>query len=142
LEDFKMMNYFHSTRTVLVSAVVAFSFAIGAGAPGLAQADKVEDQVKRVDKEHRKKIREANDLKFKAREPGFPELADSRAKNFRETAEIVARHGGDAKPLLDAADYFEKQSELIKSQADKTLPDPTASHARARDGSHHHTPAK
>jgi hypothetical protein len=140
LEDFKMMNYFHSTRTVLVSAVVAFSFAIGAGAPGLAQADKVEDQVKRVDKEHRKKIREANDLKFKAREPGFPELADSRAKNFRETAEIVARQGGDAKPLLDAADYFEKQFELIKSQADKTLPDPTASHAP--DGSHRHAPAK
>jgi hypothetical protein len=135
-----MMNYFHSSRTVLVSAVVAFSFAIGAGAPGLAQADKVEDQVKRVDKEHRKKIREANDLKFKAREPGFPELADSRAKNFRETAEIVARQGGDAKPLLDAADYFEKQSELIKSQAGKTLPDPTASHAP--DGSHSHTPAK
>jgi hypothetical protein len=106
----------------------------------LAQADKVEDQVKRVDKEHRKKIREANDLKFKAREPGFPELADSRAKNFRETAEIVARQGGDAKPLLDAADYFEKQSELIKSQADKTLPDPTASHAP--DGSHRHAPAK
>jgi hypothetical protein len=135
-----MMNYFHSSRTVLVSAVVAFSFAIGAGAPGLAQADTVEDQVKRVDKEQRKKIREANDLKFKAREPGFPELADSRAKSFRQTAEIVARQGGDAKPLLDAADYFEKQSELIKSQAGKTLPDPTASHARG--GSHRHTPAK
>jgi hypothetical protein len=100
-----MMNYFHSSRTVLVSAVVAFSFAIGAGAPGLAQADTVEDQVKRVDKEQRKKIREANDLKFKAREPGFPELADSRAKSFRQTAEIVARQGGDAKPLLDAADF-------------------------------------
>ena len=136
-----MMNYFHSTRTVLVSAVVAFSFAIGAGAPGLAQADKVEDQVKRVDKEHRKKIREANDLKFKAREPGFPELADSRAKNFRETAEIVARQGGDAKPLLDAADYFEKQSELIsKSQAEKHLPEPSTSHAPG--GSHSHEPAK
>ena len=138
-----MMNYFHSTRTVLVSAVVAFSFAIGAGAPGLAQAaaDKVEDQVKRVDKEHRKKIREANDLKLKSREPSFPEQADARAKNFRETAEIVARQGGDPKPLLDAADYFEKQSELIsKSQAEKPLPEPTTSHAP--DGSHSHTPAK
>ena len=79
-----MMNHFHSSRTVLVSAVVAFSFAIGAGAPGLAQAaDKVEDQVKRVDKEQRKKIREANDLKLKSRDPSFPEQADARAKNFR-----------------------------------------------------------
>jgi hypothetical protein len=138
LEDFKMTNYFHSTRTVLVSAVVAFSFAIGAGAPGLAQAtDKVEDQVKRVDKEHRKKIREANDLKLKSREPSFPEQAGARAKNFRETAEIVARQGGDPKPLLDAADYFEKQSELIsKSQAEKPLPEPSISH------SHSHAPAK
>jgi hypothetical protein len=132
-----MMNYFHSTRTVLVSAVVAFSFAIGAGAPGLAQADKVEDQVKRVDKEHRKKIREANDLKLKSRDPSFPEQSEARAKNFRETAEIVARQGGDPKPLLDAADYFEKQSELIsKSQAEKSLPEPTTSHTP--DGSHSH----
>jgi len=132
-----MMNYFHSTRTVLVAAVVAFSFAIGAGAPGLAQADKVEDQVKRVDKEHRKKIREANDLKLKSRDPSFPEQSEARAKNFRETAEIVARQGGDPKPLLDAADYFEKQSELIsKSQAEKSLPEPTTSHTP--DGSHSH----
>ncbi len=134
-----MMNYFHSSRTVLVSAVVAFSFAIGAGAPVLAQAatDKVEDQVKRVDKEHRKKIREANDLKFKSREASFPEQADARAKNFRETAEIVARQGGDPKPLLDAADYFEKQSELIsKSQADKSLPDPSTSPVPGRSHSH------
>ena len=137
-----MMNHFHSSRTVLVSAVVAFSFAIGAGAPGLAQAaDKVEDQVKRVDKEQRKKIREANDLKLKSREPAFPEQAEARAKNFRATAEIVARQGGDPKPLLDAADYFEKQSELIaKSQAEKHLPEPSTSHAPG--GSHSHEPAK
>jgi len=138
-----MMNHFHSTRSVLVSAVVAFSFAIGAGASGLAQAaaDKVEDQVKRVDKEHRKKIREANDLKLKSRDPSFPEQSEARAKNFRETAEIVARQGGDPKPLLDAADYFEKQSELIaKSQAEKHLPEPSTSHAPG--GSHSHEPAK
>ena len=136
-----MMNHFHSSRTILVSAVVAFSFAIGAGAPGLAQADKVEDQVKRVDKEHRKKIREANDLKLKSREPAFPEQAEAQAKNFRATAEIVARQGGDPKPLLDAADYFEKQSELIaKSQAEKHLPEPSTSHAPG--GSHSHEPAK
>ena len=136
-----MMNHFHSTRTVLVSAAVAFSFAIGAGAPGLAQADKVEDQVKRIDKEQRKKIREANDLKLKSRDPSFPEQSEARAKNFRETAEIVARQGGDAKPLLDAADYFEKQSELIaKSQAEKHLPEPSTSHAPG--GSHSHEPAK
>ena len=134
-----MMNHFHSSRTILVSAVVAFSFAIGAGASGLAQAatDKVEDQVKRVDKEQRKKIREANDLKLKSRDPSFPEQSEARAKNFRETAEIVARQGGDPKPLLDAADYFEKQSELIsKSQAEKSLPEPTTSHTP--DGSHSH----
>ena len=138
-----MMNHFHSSRTVLVSAVVAFSFAIGAGASGLAQAatDKVEDQVKRVDKEQRKKIREANDLKLKSREPSFPEQAEARAKSFRQTAEIVARQGGDPKPLLDAADYFEKQSELIaKSQAEKHLPEPSTSHAPG--GSHSHEPAK
>ena len=135
-----MMNYFHSSRTVLVSAVIAFSFAIGAGAPGLAQAaaDKVEDQVKRVDKEQRKKIRAANDLKLKSREPSFPETSGSAGKEFpRDGGDCCAARRRPESPLLDAADYFEKQSEVIaNSEAEKPLPEPTTSHAPG--GSHSH----
>jgi hypothetical protein len=40
----------------------------------------------------------------------FREQARSLAKGYKETAEIVARQGGNPKPILDAAAYFERQS--------------------------------
>ncbi len=102
-------------RTVLATGVVAFSITICAGAPTMAQAasEKAHGPHAAVSDEKRKEIRKANDEKLKAREPLFPEQAKARAQDFRATAEIVARQGGDAKPLLDAADYFESQSELM-----------------------------
>ena len=66
-----------------------------------------------MEDENRKKIREANDLKLKAREPLFREQTKSLAKNYRETAKTIAEQGGDPKPVLDAAAYFEKQSDTF-----------------------------
>lgn len=114
----------------LAVLVVTLSVSIGAGFPIPAQAatekalEKTDELTSRVTKEHRKKIRKENDLKLKARVPEFPEQAKDRAKDYRATAEIVARQGGDAKPLLDAADYFDSQSELISnSKRQRHLPD-------------------
>ena len=110
-------------RTVLATGVVALSLAICAGAAAVAQAASEKAHgPDAVNDEKRKEIRKANDLKFKAREPSFPEQAKARAQDFRATAEIVARQGGDAKPLLDAADYFESQSELM-SKPHVQIPD-------------------
>lgn len=61
----------------------------------------------------KRKIGEANDLKLKAREPSFPEQAKALAEQYRETAGMVARNGGNAQPLLDAAAKLENQSEVI-----------------------------
>jgi hypothetical protein len=58
-----------------------------------------------------KTIRTENDERLKAREPMYPRQAQSLAKQYRETAGIVARQGGDPKPLLEAATYFESRSE-------------------------------
>lgn len=56
-------------------------------------------------------IRKANDDYLKAREPLYSRQAKSLAQQYRETAEMVARQGGDARPILDAAAYFEKEAE-------------------------------
>ena len=61
--------------------------------------------------EYRKKIRKANDLKLKAQEPLFPAQAKWLAKGYKETAQIAARQGAGPRPILDAAAYFEGESE-------------------------------
>jgi hypothetical protein len=127
-EDFQMMNRIRSIRSVATVAalfVAVATPAFAADLPDVAQAgkEKAQELTDRVNKEERKKIRMANDLKLKSLDPSFPEQAKAQAQNFRATAEIVARQGGDAKPLLDAADYFESQSELISKSKGHELPD-------------------
>lgn len=98
--------------------LVAFSLSNIVGIPALARAvsEKAGETAKtsrQMEDENRKKILQANDRKLKAREPLFPEQAKSLAKDYRETAKMIAEQGGDPKPVLDAAAYFEKQSEAF-----------------------------
>ena len=110
-----MVNHIHSIRTAAALLVAAFSVCLIAATPVSAQAgsEKAGAAAQQTNDESRKKIRKANDLKLKAQEPLFPEQAKSLAKGYKETAEIVARQGGNPKPILDAAAYFESQPELV-----------------------------
>ena len=63
--------------------------------------------------QNRKKTQQLNDLKLRGRESLFPEQAKSLAKGYRETAKMIVEQGDDPKPVLDAATYFEKQSEAF-----------------------------
>jgi hypothetical protein len=115
-----MMKRIHPARTILALLIVALAFAMGAATspparadtgqtPELAPAGEKADEIKQSDNEkHRKKIREENDRELKLREPLYPQQARSLAKHYKETAAIVARQGGNPRPLLDAASYFEK----------------------------------
>ena len=118
-----MIHRIHSTRTLLVLLIVAITVTTGAGAAELAYAvtkgaAELAPDKKRADEilqqtnneETRKKLRKENDEKSKVREPLYPQQAGSLAKDYRETAAIVARQGGDPKPLLEASAYFESQS--------------------------------
>ena len=114
-----MEHYIRSTRTVL-SLIAAIAITIGIGTPlavhaaagqAATQANDKSQQAK--DENNRTKIREANDLKLKAQEPLYAEQAKSLAEQYKETAQIVARQGGNPQPLLDAAAHFENQSEVI-----------------------------
>jgi hypothetical protein len=105
------MRRFSAFRVLLV---IALSIFIVAGTPATAQtaSKNTDDAAQQASDEARKKIRKANDFKLKTGEPLFPKQAKSLAKGYKETAEIVARQGGDPKPILDAAAYFEGQSEF------------------------------
>jgi hypothetical protein len=106
------MHRFSAFRILLV---IALSIFIVAGTPVAAQttSKKTDDATQQASDEARKRIRKANDFKLKTGEPLFPKQAKSLAKGYKETADIVARQGGDPKPILDAAAYFEGQSELV-----------------------------
>lgn len=119
-----MAQYIHPSRAILAVLIVATTVAIGAGtpgpahaatekAPGLVQAgEKAHETLQQADNEKdRRRIRQENDKQLKMQEPLYPRQAGSLAKRYKETAAIVTRQGGDPKPLLDAAAYFERQSE-------------------------------
>jgi hypothetical protein len=76
-----------------------------------AQEKAIEAAQQAANDENRKKIRKANDLRLKAQEPLFPEQAKWLAKGYKETAQIAAQQGARSKPILDAAAYFESESE-------------------------------
>lgn len=109
-----------AVRTVRAAVIllIAVLTATSAGAPALAneaheEADKAgENRPQAGNEVDRKKVRKTNDYSLKAGEPLYSRQAESLAQQYRETAEIIARQGGDPQPVLDAAAYFEKQSEL------------------------------
>jgi hypothetical protein len=104
----------HSIKLLPVLRFAAFSVAFIASMPTQAQVilGKANEIVQQDDSESGRKIRKITDLSLKAREPSFREQAKSLARGYRETAELVARQGGDPKPILNAAAYFERQVEV------------------------------
>lgn len=120
-----MAQCIQSTRTILVLLIVAVTVTVGAGAPrlvhaateeappGLIQAkEKANEILQQANNgKNRKKIQQENDRQLRTEEPLYPRQAGSLSKHYKETAAIVARQGGDPQPLLDAAAYFERQSQ-------------------------------
>jgi hypothetical protein len=107
------MYRIHPARLLPVLLIAAFCVAL-ASIPAHAQttSGRANERVQQDDGESGKKIRKITDLSLKAREPSFREQVRSLARGYRETAEIIARQGGDPKPILDAAAYFERQTEV------------------------------
>jgi hypothetical protein len=103
---------------ILLPLLLAFSFPAAGGAADLANAaaektDETARTIEQAEDENRKKTQQLNDFKLRGRESLFPEQAKSLAKGYRETAKMIGEQGDDPKPVLDAAAYFEKQSEAF-----------------------------
>ena len=111
------MNGIHLSD-ILLSLLLVFSFPGAGGATDLAKAaaekpDETARIAEQMEYQNRKKTQQLNDLKLRGRESLFPEQAKSLAKGYRETAKMIVEQGDDPKPVLDAATYFEKQSEAF-----------------------------
>ena len=92
------MHRFSAFRILLV---IALSIFIVAGTPVTAQkaSKKTHEAAQQANEENRKKIRKANDLKLKAGSR-CSRTGKIAGKGYKETAEIVARQGGDPSPFL------------------------------------------
>jgi hypothetical protein len=123
LRIFEWWTTSYATKTVVsmlvvvgpvatVSCAAELAYTATDASPRLAQArERVgETHDRAADEENRRRIRKENDAKSNARELYYPQQAASLAKQYKETAAIVARQGGDPQPLLDAAAYFESLS--------------------------------
>jgi hypothetical protein len=123
LRSFRWPRLIYATKMIVFTLIVAVPVTIGnfaaesayaapEAASGLVHTKEKagETSDRASNEEYRRNIRKENDVKSKAREQFYPQQAASLAKQYKETAAIVARGGGDPQPLLDAAAYFERQS--------------------------------
>ena len=94
------------------SNVAGSAYGATEAATGWVHADEKTSETRRGARleESRRKVRKENDVKSKAVEQFYAQQAASLARQYKETAGMVAREGGDSQPLLDAAAYFEGQS--------------------------------
>lgn len=100
-----MKTYKHSLWSTPTVLIVAVMVAIGAGVPTITAhaAGKA-----KVDKEV--KVRKEEEQRLKKQDKLYSKHAKALADQYAETAKIVARNGGDPKPLQDATAYFDKES--------------------------------
>lgn len=56
------------------------------------------------------KVRMEEENKLIKTDPSHKKYAMAMAKHYANSAKLVARQGGDPKPLLDAAAYYAKQA--------------------------------
>ena len=106
-----MKYYIPSLRTVLALLIVAMTVTIGAGIPISAHAAKnAIDQATDADKQKKIEIRQQEEKILKHKDKSHSKQVKSLAKQYQQTAKIVAKQGGDSAPLLAAAAYFQSQS--------------------------------
>jgi hypothetical protein len=136
-----MQNYINSIRKASSLLILAVIGLIGLGATGSAQAappvdkavGKIENAIKQINKGNRVAILKRNDFKLKALERSYPEHAKSLAEQYRETAAIISRQGGDAAPLLAAAAYFANDADEVSNGRARGIAEGPPAHAHAKD---------
>lgn len=88
---------------LLVSVIVIF----GVASPNLAYASEIS-----LSDENKIKVRKKEEQSLKRQDKSYSQQAKALAKHYKKTAKLIKKQGGDPKPLLDAAAYFEDQSKI------------------------------
>ncbi len=102
-----MTNYKDSIWFTPALLIVTVTVTLVAGVP-IAHAT----ETAQVDDEEKIEIRVEEEETLKEQDTAYARQAKILAEQYRERAELVADQGGDPKPLLDAAAYFEEQSRI------------------------------
>jgi hypothetical protein len=142
-----MQNYINPIRKASSLLILAVIASFGWGTTGSAQAappvdkavGKIENAIKQIGKGNRVAVLKSNDFKLKALEQSYPEHAKSLAEQYKETAAIISRQGGDATPLLAAAAYFESDAAAVSNGRAKGIArGPDHAHVRDKKDKHDH----
>ncbi|MCX7067228.1 MAG: hypothetical protein NTW85_06005 [Methylococcales bacterium] len=100
-----MLTYKHSLWSIPTIVAVMVAVGVGVTAPTIAaqaaSTPKVDQEVK---------IRKEEEHRLKKQDESYTQHAKALADQYAATAKLVASRGGDPKPLLDAAAYFDNES--------------------------------
>ena len=102
-----MTNHKHSLWFAPTLLVVAALVTFGVASPISAHATEIS-----LTNEKKIKIRKEQELRLKKQNKLHFRQTKALAKQYKKTAKLIKRQGGDPQPLLDAAAYFENQSKI------------------------------
>jgi len=102
-----MTNHKHSLWFAPTLLVVAALVTFGVASPISAHATEIS-----LTNEKKIKIRKEQELRLKKQNKLHFRQTKALAEQYKKTAKLIKRQGGDPQPLLDAAAYFEDQSKI------------------------------
>lgn len=109
-----MMHYVHSLKGILSLVITVIIVSIGTGFPTSVKADagginQASDKAS-SNRAKKEKIRKEEENTLRLKDKSSAKRAKILAMQYEQSANVVARQGGDPKPLRDAAAYFRNQS--------------------------------
>lgn len=96
----------HSPWSATALLVAALAVTVSTGAPIKAHAG----EKSLANDQQKIKARNQEEDRVKEQDTSYNQQAKAMAKQYQETARLVASQGGDPRPLLDAAAYFAGQT--------------------------------
>lgn len=100
-----MANHNYSLWSVPTLLIAVITVTVGAGVPISAQAATIS-----LTNQKKIEVQKGEEARLKKMDPSYKNQAIALANQYKKTAKLVKSRGGDPKPLLDAAAYFDNQA--------------------------------
>jgi len=92
-----------SSVTLLIAVIFMFTAQV------VVAADNQMEHVQKIDSHAKVKIRKHEEAFAKKKDKQHREQLKALIKQYRDSAKIVGKQGGNTKPLFDAVAYFQSQ---------------------------------
>jgi len=100
-----MTNHNYSLWSLPALLIAVVTVTVGVGVPISAEAAKIsQPDQKKI------KVQKEEEGRLKKMDPSYKKQANTQAKQYKKAAALVTSRGGDPKPLLDAAAYFDNEA--------------------------------